>query len=432
MAFITFISPYRPIICGIADYTEFLTRTSPPGRWDVISFNLQNYGLPLSDERAPLSDPVWYGIPSRKDYSATCILEGLRTGEGSVLWFQHEFGIWNNSAGFVGMLKGLNHAKVVTLHSLHFQSSDTSYGLSRREYSFLHASLPHTDAITVFSDGVRKAVIHAFPEYSEKVRLLRHGTHLYPGVAALTRATAKSMIHEYLAGHSGLDRAVRENFRQQGVFLDADTVVIGGAGFVTVNKGINRIYQVRDALQRMLPGRKIAAVYVGLVRDASSHIDMEYATKSSGNYNGPGRFFLQTYLPRDMLALLLRALDVHLYWPRDCTQSGIMAHALGAGATIACRDMEGVGETVRMAGGLTCSDFGQLIVRLRELVLDPGLREEMSQKALRYAEEFSWRNQALKHFELAEQLHRFRPQRLVPALPLATDTAAAGRAPSIG
>jgi len=109
-----------------------------------------------------------------------------------------------------------------------------------------------------------------------------------------------------------------------------------------------------------------------------------------------------------------------------------MAHALGAGATIACRDMEGVGETVRMAGGLTCSDFGQLVDAVRELVLDPGLREEMSRKALRYAGEFSWRNQALKHFELAEQLHRFRLQRLIPALPLTTDTAAVGGAPSIG
>jgi glycosyltransferase involved in cell wall biosynthesis len=81
---------------------------------------------------------------------------------------------------------------------------------------------------------------------------------------------------------------------------------------------------------------------------------------------------------------------------------------------------------------LTSADFGQLVDAVRELVLDPGLREEMSRKALRYAEEFSWRNRALKHFELAEQLHRFRLQRLVPALPLATDTAAAGRAPSIG
>jgi hypothetical protein len=58
---------------------------------------------------------------------------------------------------------------------------------------------------------------------------------------------------------------------------------------------------------------------------------------------------------------MLRALDIHFYWPSDCTQSGIIAHALGTGATIACRDMEGVGETVKMAGGLTSPDFGRLV-----------------------------------------------------------------------
>jgi len=44
----------------------------------------------------------------------------------------------------------------------------------------------------------------------------------------------------------------------------------------------------------------------------------------------------------------------------------------------------------------------------------------MSERAVRYAEEFSWRNQALKHFELAEQLCRLRVLRLAPTSPLFT------------
>jgi glycosyltransferase involved in cell wall biosynthesis len=120
-------------------------------------------------------------------------------------------------------------------------------------------------------------------------------------------------------------------------------------------------------------------------------------------------------------------LDIYFYWPSDCTQSGILAHALGAGATIACRDTEGVGETVKMAGGLACVDFEQAIDSLKELVLNPELRNEISERAVRYAEEFSWRNQALQHFKLAERLWHSRIQRLLPTLPLGTHTDATGK-----
>ncbi len=423
MAFITFITPYKPIICGIADYAGFITRESPPGRWNVLSFNLDNYGVPLSADRAPLTDPVWYGIPGREDFSASSILAGLRPEKDQVLWFQHEFGIWRDNARFVNMLRALNNIKVVTLHSLHFQSSETPYGLRSQEYSFLHLLLPYTDAITVFSDGVYKAVTRAFPQYSDKVHVLWHGTHLYPEVARMSRAEAKARIHDYLVGESSLNQASKDNLRQQRVLLDPETVVIGEAGFISASKGIELLYHARNALRLMLPRRKIAAVYVGVLRQVDAINDSECAAELRTRYNGAGEFFLETYLPGDMLPVLLRALDIYFYWPSDCTQSGIVAHALGAGATIACRDLEAVGETVRMASGLTSADFAHLIARTKELILDPRLRNEMAERAVGYAEGFSWRNQALKHFELAEQLCRSRRvPRLVTNTPATLST----------
>ena len=404
IAFITFVTPYKPIVCGVADYTDFISRECLPGRWDVISFNLDGYGVPPSTEHGSFTAPVWYGIPSRDDYSASSILEGLVPHEDQVLWFQHEFGIWRDNARFVNMFRDLDKPTVVTLHSLHFQSSETPYGLRRKEYTFLHSLLPHTDAITVFSDGVYKAVTRAFPEYGYKVHVLGHGNPLYPRFARMSKPEAKARIHEYLVDESGLDNAIKDNLRQQRVFLDPDTFIIGGTGFITANKGIELLYDARDALQNSLPGKKIAAVYAGFLREPDSRVDSTCAEESRIRYNGERQFFLETYLPGDMLAVMLRALDIYFYWPSDCTQSGILAHALGAGATIACRDMEGVGETVKMAGGLTSPNFRQLISKIAQAILDPKLKMEISETALGYAAESSWRNQALRHFELANQL----------------------------
>ena len=74
---ISFVTPYKPIMCGIADYTYFVTQECPDGEWDVLSFDLHNYGVPLSSYRS-LDTPVRYCIPSRTDFSANSILKGLR------------------------------------------------------------------------------------------------------------------------------------------------------------------------------------------------------------------------------------------------------------------------------------------------------------------------------------------------------------------
>ena len=414
---ISFVTPYKPIMCGIADYTDFVTQECPDGAWNVLSFNLDHYGVPLSSYRS-LDIPVRYCIPSRTDFCANSILKYLSPGGNQVLWFQHEFGIWTNSARFVSMLRDLNYPNVVTLHTLHFQSDETVYGLRQKEHKFLRMLLPHTDAVTVFSNGVYKAVTAAFPEHTDKVHVLRHGTHHYPEICSLSKAEAKARLHDYMLSELGLDVAIRERLRQERVLLDPDISVIGGTGFVTASKGTGFITIACDELQRMLPGKKIAALYVGHLREPDNATDREWAAGVKAIFNGPGQFFFETYLPREILSVLLRALDVYFYWPSDCTQSGIVAHALGAGATIACRDLEGVGETVKMAGGLAHNDLERFLLDIRELLLDPSLSEQMSERALGYAENFSWRNQALRHFELAEQLYSPRRAQLEELGPL--------------
>ena len=187
MTSIYFAGPYKPIMCGIGDYTGFLTRKSPIGRWGVVTFDLENYGVPLTTEREVAADRVWYGIPDRHSFSAEVIQQGLRKlgalAEDSVVCFQHEFGIWPHSMQFVAMLKSLDISKVVSFHTLHFQSTETPYGLRREQYDFLRILLPYVDTITVFSHGVYNAVTTAFPEYSAKVYVLKHGIHSYPEVS---------------------------------------------------------------------------------------------------------------------------------------------------------------------------------------------------------------------------------------------------------
>jgi hypothetical protein len=406
MKTIYFASTYKPIVCGIADYTGYLVREMPLGKCRVLSFEPQGYRVQhassddVSDAERGL---VWYGIPGHGDYSASSILRGLeRFGADSgdsVLWFEHENGIWPGDRKFVSMLRALNLPKIVTFHTLHFQNHETGYGLSRSQYEMLCDLLPNVDAITVFSRGVCRAVIAAFPEYSEKVHLIRHGIHQYPEISGLTRMEAKEKLHDFLLYESDLGQETKETLSRQRILFDPDAVIVGQTGFLCPSKDSELLYVFRDSLQRIVNDRKIIAMRIGSAREESQK---EYARQLGNRVNNQDKFLFETWLPPQMLPLAQRAFDINFYWPSQCTQSGVLAHALGAGAVVVGRDLEGVGEMLKEAGQLVDTHFDCLVVKTRRLVLKPEVGRQMEDEALEYASSYSWKNQAKKHLELAE------------------------------
>ena len=404
-ATLCFAGPYEPIMCGIGDYTEFLTRKSPGGKWGVLSFNPSKYGGPLIGNCTPQKGPVWYGIPDRHSYSSTVIQQGLdildTDKRDSVVWFQHEFGIWPHRWQFVEMLKGLDIPTAVTFHTLHFQSSETSYGLRKEQYEFLSILLPYIDAITVFSRGVYGAVAAAFPEYIDKIHVIRHGIHHYPEVSRLTRREAKEKLNDYLLYDSDLNFKTKKQLHRQSILLDTDTVIIGQTGFLSPAKGSELLYSVRDSLDKIVPQKRIAALRIGTPRDKCQE---EYAARLQMAQDGKPNYLLKVWLPQDMLPVAQRAFDINFYWPVECTQSGVLAHALGAGAVIASRDIEGVGEILKDAGAVVDADLTMLTLKMKQLIINSEFAEGITERALDYAKEYSWENQVRRHYELAKRL----------------------------
>ena len=424
MASIYFVGTYKPIVCGIADYIDFLSRACPAGKWGVLSFDPDTYGGPLARDCRTDTTCAWYGIPGRNEFSASAILNGLKAhGAGNkddILWFQHETAIWADSQKFTTMLKYLDKPKVVTFHTLHFQSPETPFGLRQYQYQLLRDVLPHVEAITVFSHGVRRAVTTAFPEHYQKVSVLKHGIRPYPQVNSMSRTEAKEKLNDFLLYEAGLDRATKEALSRQRVLLDPDTVVVGQTGFLCPLKQSGLLYTARDDLQKIVPHKRIVAVRIGGPREDSHK---HYAERLRKEQNGTDKFLVETWLPQYMLPLAQRAFDVNFHWPRECTQSGVLAHAFGAGALVAGRDLEGLGETLREAGALVDVDLGRLLLKIRNIILNPALRESTEEKALEYAKEFSWEEQARRHYQLARQIMSPVPVRPASHSPVAIDTA---------
>lgn len=428
MTFICFAGTYKPIMCGIGDYASFITRVSPAEKWGVLSFDLGKCKAPIVSDREVPAGGVWHGIPGRHGFSAPVILEGLdelgvQKGD-SVLWFQHEFGIWPGNMQFLAMLKNLDMPKVVTFHTLHFQSTETATGLRKEQYNLLRILLRYVDAITVFSRGVYNAVTSALPEYSEKVYIIKHGVHSYPEVSRLSRKEAKEKFNDFLLYDSELDRGTKEILHRERLFLDRGTTIIGQAGFLSPSKNSELLYTVRDRLQKLIPKQRIVAVRIGTPRDEIQKI---YAERLRKKHVHRDKFLLKTWLPQDILPLAQRAFDVNFYWPIECTQSGVLAHALGAGAIIAGRDLEGVGETLKDAGEPIDTDLGHLLLKIKRLILNPELAVKIEERALSYAAEYSWENQARRHYQLVGRILSPSPTRTALRLLPLVDTVAYNR-----
>lgn len=429
MASIFFVGPYPPIMCGIATYTDYLTQQCPPGQWSVLSFDLDRYGSPLTDSKITASNPVWYGIPNRNDFSAQIIRNGLKhfqpLGSEAVLWFQHETAIWADHSMFVTMLSQIDMPSIATLHTLHFQSEETPSGLRKYQYDLLQNLLPHVDALTVFTYGVYRAVISAFPEYHSRIFIVKHGIHSYPEISRLTRLEARQKLSDFLLYESELDQTTKKELHQQKVFTDPYTILLGQTGFLCPLKYSESLYTVRNRLQKMIPNRKIVALRIGTAREEGQ---IAYARKLRSKTADSNAFLAKTWLPQDILPLAQRAFDINFYWPDECTQSGVLAHALGTGAIIAGRELEGVGETLKESGQLADTDIGSLVLKMRDVILNPELTAQIEKRGLEYAERFSWKNQARRHYELTELVLRTLPLWEKPMSPYALDTLIASTA----
>ena len=179
---ITFISTYPPIMCGIASYLKNIIERLPEDTCQVISFKLRkakNFKILPEREKEPNTHYILSRTEPKKD-----IKKVNQLANSSVVWIQHSFGIWakENIPEFIKFVSEIKGKKIITFHTIHFQSNETAYGLEEIEYKLLENILPLVNAITVFSDGAYLAVCGAFPNFKDKIVVLRHHCKSYSPV----------------------------------------------------------------------------------------------------------------------------------------------------------------------------------------------------------------------------------------------------------
>jgi glycosyltransferase involved in cell wall biosynthesis/protein-tyrosine phosphatase len=389
---IRFVSTFPPSQCGVGAYTYDLTRHLPADRWSVTPY------------RSPLS----VGTESAGALTHELLLGGCIVQQERVLWFQHAFGIWGrHPEPFVTLVRqaaAMGARTVCTFHTIHFESVETSAGLTKQEENLLSLVLPLLDAITVFSDGAFAAVAHRFPEWKSKVVVLRHGVHQR---SRLTSAVARERLVRYLNDRTSWGASQMRIGSSATAILSPETTVIGSVGFVSADKDPLAIYELAKRLRSRFPDRRIVALYIGKVQeraDRKTSESLRLMRDLEAVHDGRDNVFIPEYLPDEMLPLAFQSLDYCIAWYHNGTQSGRVARAQGAGICVVGRRMEGIGETLDLAGLRSAVDMDDLETKTAELINSPGLRSTLCAESAKYARRFTFAAQARKHLIIEEAL----------------------------
>ena len=407
---ITFISTYPPIICGIASYLKNIIGQLAEDDWQVISFKLRrSKGFKILPERE--KEPNVHYILSRTE-PKKAVRKVNRLANGSVVWIQHSFGIWGkeNTSEFVKFIAEIKGKKIITLHTIHFQSNETPYGLEEIEYKLLENILPIVDTVTVFSDGAYLAVCGAFPDFKDKVVVLRHHCKFYPSVYV---KDAKRRLIESLISSKKINSKLKKQLENLGKIISKKNVkLIGDIGFISSNKGSEIIYLVREELEKKI-NQKVISMYIGIVRDSTDKEQVSYAKKLKSFHDGKKNFFINLYIPERVLSPYLKAFDAIIFWPNKCTQSGRLSLLQGVGVCGIGKDMEGVGETMKLSALPTVKTYGSLINVLARVLTRPDSKNLMIGMARTYARKFRCSIQAKKTLRLVNAVKGRKKRTLI-------------------
>lgn len=398
---INFFSTFPPMMCGIGTYTEYLVSKIPQESWKVTSFELDEFLR--TDESSRFKDRVSYEISLSSPH--------LPPIEDKVLWFQHSFGMWGReSPAFIQLVKEAKDKgkKVISsFHTIHFESSETESGMQIKEEKLLQEVLPFLDAMTVFTDGAYQAVIRGFPQYKDKVTVLRHGVHIHPQVS---QEKARERLLKYLIDHSNISPAEKQKLGgRYSRFFEEDVILLGNFGFITTDKEPLSLYRLGELIRKKLPNHRVIVLFIGMIQKRKDKRVEEYLLileKLRVIHDGNENLFFEDYLQEDIFPFAFKALDFPVFWQKNATQSGRMAHAMGTGACVVGRRIEGIGETLDLAGLPSGVNFEDMAEKIASLVLEPRLREEAERSALKYAQEFSFEKQARKHLLIEEVVRR--------------------------
>lgn len=391
------ISTFPPTLCGIGTYSSYLLGRN----WVQFAFDPGSYPSAKDDE----SVISYKGKKVVIDYqemlnNPSYFVKNVKRFPNPVVIFQHTCSLYRSDderfCSLLGTLKRQKIPVVLSLHTVHFQTNETPSGLGFKEAELLKKTYPLIDSFIIFTDGSYRAIYKHLKKWARKCVVIRHGVRKKDD---LTMKEAKKILSKYLKeNYDGSDTA--NDFIK--VLKDDNQIIFGETGFYSQTKRSEILFKIKDH-RWIKNGGKFTFAYFGSVRNSQDSRLTQTRDLIKGFHNPKaGRFVFDIFLPERVFRASMKIM-ANIFWPDNCTQSGRLSHAQSVGTLIIGKDIEGIGETLKMSGYPVFTDLEAAINRCI-LASERSKVFFDSKKNEKYISEFNWARQREKHELLTQTI----------------------------
>ncbi|MFD2555023.1 glycosyltransferase [Sphingobacterium tabacisoli] len=387
---VAFLSTFPPRACGIATYTTDLMQAIEDkfgACYELLSIPIEN-----DDRHYSYSFEAWYRLKLWQVGSFECLSKMLNSSSDiDILCIQHEFGLFEKKeAAFLSFLARLNVKVVITFHTVLPQPEKW---LAEK----VSMIADKCEKIIVMTQNAANILIDAYHISDNKIRVIKHGTHLAPANNKLA-----------LSDKMGLtDRKVLSTFGLLGPGKSIETTLLALPSIVS--KTPNVIFLIIGVTHPNLVSQEGEAYRDMLKEIVEKHDIGEYVR------------FVDKFLSTEDLIDYLLVTDVYLFTSINPLQavSGTFAYALSSGCPIVSTPIPHVLEVLDEDMGIII-DFAapdQLAAAVGEILADETRLDRIRHVNLQKTLPTSWQNSAIAHVNLFEELLEEKTTALVYSLP---------------
>lgn len=382
---IAYVSSYTPRECGIATFTEDLTKSI-----DALHVLKPAAIIGIND----LGSTYNYGkevvmqIDANDERTYRQVADRINGSDFDLVNVQHEFGLFGGDWGnyLLTFLRKLNKPSITTMHTtlspdsavFHSPESETAHnkvvkGIGR-----------YSSAITVMTKMAADILRENYDIDADKIRIIPHGT---PPIPFVPSELAKDAL--------GLD----------------ERIVLSTFGLLSRDKGIQNAVKALPEIVKEWPdilylvigethpqvrlneGEKYRKRLVRLVKKLKIEKNVRFHNR---------------FLSKDELIRYLQATDVYIcpYVNVDQLSSGTVTYALGAGKAIVSTPFYYAIEVLAEGRGLLCKFKSphSIAKGIRQLLENPVQKARIEKLAYEYGQEMTWPKVASKYASLFKEV----------------------------
>jgi glycosyltransferase involved in cell wall biosynthesis len=372
-----FISTFPPKVCGIATYTQDLTKILNT-KFNK-SFKTTICPIESESEHFHYGEKVHYKLNPTSFNSYINLTHELNKNKNiEFVMLEHEFGLFNATKnGLSFFLLNLEKDLIVTFHTV---LPKPDYYLKKQVQEIAN----YSKSLIVMTDISAQILFVDYGISLDKIAVIPHGTHLLP-------FTDKIKLKEK---YSLKGKKVLSTFGLLGPGKNIETSLLALPEIIKKNPDV--MFLILGETHPTIV-KKEGEIYRETLEEIVEKLHLEANVR-----------FVNSYLPLNILLEYLQLTDVYLFTSTDRNQavSGTFSYAIACGCPIVSTPIPHALEVLNEQTGIII-DFEspkQLAKAVNKVLANDDMKEKLSRNALEKMAPTAWENSAILHLLLSKNL----------------------------